>query len=111
MPYQGGLGVLCRKPTAQQISKRLLQICQKEGLQVNESTLQVLVESSNADIRLMLGQLQMIRLRKRSLSYDEAKVPAHQPCCITGHAPPYVHGPWHELNLLVVARACHVFRP
>ncbi|CAL8468443.1 g7983 [Coccomyxa elongata] len=62
-----------RKPTSQQISKRLLQICQKEGLQVNESTLAALVESSNADIRLMLGQLQMIRLRKRSLSYDDAK--------------------------------------
>ncbi|EIE19443.1 RFC1-domain-containing protein, partial [Coccomyxa subellipsoidea C-169] len=63
-----------RKPTSQQISKRLIQICQKEGLQVNESTLAALVESSNADIRLMLGQLQMIRLRKRSLSYDEAKM-------------------------------------
>lgn len=66
--------ITCRKPTSQQISKRLLQICQKEGLQVNESTLAALVESSNADIRLMLGQLQMIRLRKRSLSYDDAKV-------------------------------------
>lgn len=41
---------------------------------MNESTLHALVESSNADIRLMLGQLQMIRLRKRSLTYDEAKV-------------------------------------
>lgn len=68
-----------RKPTSQQISKRLIQICQKEGLQVNESTLAALVESSNADIRLMLGQLQMIRLRKRSLSYDEAKVLLYPP--------------------------------
>lgn len=66
--------LVCRKPTSQQISKRLMQICQKEGLQVNESTLGALVESSNADIRLLLGQLQIIRLRKRSLSYDEAKV-------------------------------------
>ncbi len=41
---------------------------------MNDSTLAALVESSNADIRLMLGQLQMIRLRKRSLSYDDAKV-------------------------------------
>ena len=59
-----------------QISKRLLQICRQEGLQVNESTLNALAESCNGDIRLMLGHLQMIRLRKRSLSYDEAKVSA-----------------------------------
>ena len=56
-----------------QISKRLLQICRQEGLQVNESTLNALAESCNGDIRLMLGHLQMIRLRKRTLSYDEAK--------------------------------------
>ena len=41
---------------------------------MNDNTLQALAESCNGDIRLMLGQLQMIRLRKRTLSYDEAKV-------------------------------------
>ena len=52
----------------------MLQICQKEGLQVNESTLEALVEGANSDIRLILGQLQMVRLSSRALSYDEVKV-------------------------------------
>jgi len=65
---------LCRKPTRQQISKRMMQICQREGLQVNESTLEALVEGANSDIRLILGQLQMVRLSSRALSYDEVKV-------------------------------------
>lgn len=64
----------CRKPTRQQIAKRMMQICLKEGLQVNESTLEALVEGANADIRLILGQLQMIRLSSKKLSYDDVKV-------------------------------------
>ena len=65
---------MCRKPTRQQISKRMMQICQREGLQVNESTLEALSEGANADIRLILGQLQMIRLSSKKLSYDDVKV-------------------------------------
>lgn len=71
----------CRKPTRQQISKRMMQICQKEGLQVNESTLEALVEGANSDIRLILGQLQMVRLSSRALSYDEVKV--HDPVMLS----------------------------
>ena len=52
----------------------MMQICQREGLQVNESTLEALVEGANSDIRLILGQLQMVRLSSRALSYDEVKV-------------------------------------
>jgi hypothetical protein len=65
-----------RKPQGAQASKRLAQVCSAEGLQCNDNTLQALAESCNGDIRLMLGQLQMIRLRKRTLTYDEAKVGA-----------------------------------
>ena len=57
------------------MAKRLLGICQAEGLQVNEATLACLVEGSNGDIRAILGQLQMIRLRRSVLAYDDAKVP------------------------------------
>ena len=56
------------------MSKRLLLICQAEGLQVNETTLACLVEGTNGDIRAILGQLQMIRLRRSVLAYDDAKV-------------------------------------
>ena len=41
---------------------------------MNESTLEALVEGANADIRLILGQLQMIRLSSKRLSYDDVKV-------------------------------------
>lgn len=47
--------------------------------QVNESALQALAEGSNGDIRLILGQLQLIRLRSRTLSYDQAKARAPAP--------------------------------
>ena len=63
-----------RKPTKQQISKRMMGICHQEGLAVNEVTLEALTEASNSDIRLVLGQLQMIRLRNTRLTYDDVKV-------------------------------------
>ncbi|KAK9807239.1 hypothetical protein WJX73_001054 [Symbiochloris irregularis] len=62
-----------RKPTRQQIAKRMGEICHKEGLSVNSTTLEALAEGSNMDIRLVLGQLQMVRLRARALSYDDVK--------------------------------------
>ena len=56
------------------MTKRLLGICLAEGLQVNEATLACLVEGTNGDIRAILGPLQMIRLRRSVLAYDDAKV-------------------------------------
>ena len=62
------------------MTKRLLLICQAEGLQVNEATLACLVEGTNGDIRAILGQLQMIRLRRSVLAYDDAKVQREARC-------------------------------
>lgn len=53
----------------------MMGICHQEGLAVNEVTLEALTEASNSDIRLVLGQLQMIRLRNTRLTYDDVKVP------------------------------------
>lgn len=66
-----------RKPTAQQISKRMLDVARQEGLSVNEATMQALVEGANGDLRLILGQLQMVRLRAASLTYDDVRGGAH----------------------------------
>ena len=84
MLVQGSSGLVCarRRPTSQQMAKRLLGICQAEGLQVNEATLACLVEGSNGDIRAILGQLQMIRLRRSVLAYDDAKVPESFLCLL-----------------------------
>lgn len=63
-----------RKPTVQQISKRLQTIAAAEGLEMNAATMEALVQSANGgDIRLILGQMQMLRLRAKSLTYDQVK--------------------------------------
>eukprot|EP00967_Tisochrysis_lutea_P041880 scaffold50382_cov22-Tisochrysis_lutea.AAC.1 len=46
----------------------------QEGLSVNEATLKELCRTCNGDVRLVLGQLQMLRLKARSLTYDQVKV-------------------------------------
>lgn len=61
-----------RKPTAVQIQKRISMICRAEGLNMNDATLNAVIQNANGgDIRLILGQLQMIRRRTNQLSYDE----------------------------------------
>jgi len=57
---------------------------------VNDATLQCVAAGANGDIRLVLGQLQMIRLRSTHLSYDDAKVglPPSPPPFKTGKLPP-----------------------
>jgi replication factor C subunit 1 len=57
-----------------QIVPRLRAICAKEGLQVSDAALQSLAEGANGDIRLILGQLQMIRLRHTRVEYDDVRV-------------------------------------
>lgn len=62
-----------RKPTSQQITQRMLAISAAEGLSLNNAAMTALVASANGDLRLVLGQLQMLRLRAVSLTYDEVK--------------------------------------
>ena len=65
--------MLGRKPTSQQITQRMLAIAAAEGLSLNNAAMTALVASANGDLRLVLGQLQMLRLRAVSLTYDEVK--------------------------------------
>jgi len=90
-----------RKPTVQQISKRMLDIARKEGLAINQATMDALVQSSNGgDIRLILGQLQMIRLRASSLSYDQVKSGGH------GTAKDLEMSPFEAARRLLDSDAC-----
>ena len=61
-----------RKPDARTVAKRLAAVCAAEGLQASESTLIALAEGANCDVRSVVGQLQLVRLRKRTLSFDDA---------------------------------------
>ena len=54
------------------ISRRFMQICELEGLTMQENTLRRLFEENNGDVRLLLNTLQVIRLGASNLSYDQA---------------------------------------
>ncbi|KAL0436231.1 UNVERIFIED_CONTAM: Replication factor C subunit [Sesamum radiatum] len=62
-----------RKPTKQQMAKRLAQIAKAEGLQVNEIALEELAERVNGDIRLALNQLQYMSLSMSVIKFDDIK--------------------------------------
>ncbi|EPS67744.1 hypothetical protein M569_07025, partial [Genlisea aurea] len=62
-----------RKPTKQQIAKRLSQISSAEGLQVNEIALEELAERVNGDIRMALNHLQYLSLSMSVIKFDDIK--------------------------------------
>ncbi|KAI4372453.1 hypothetical protein MLD38_010681 [Melastoma candidum] len=62
-----------RKPTKQQMAKRLSQVCKAEGLQVQETALETLAERVNGDIRMALNQLQYMSRSMEVIKYDDMK--------------------------------------
>ncbi|KAM7259826.1 hypothetical protein ACFE04_015567 [Oxalis oulophora] len=62
-----------RKPTKQQMGKRLMQIAKLEGLQVNEIALEELAERSNGDMRMAVNQLQYMSLSMSAIKYDDIR--------------------------------------
>ncbi|XP_022765612.1 replication factor C subunit 1 isoform X2 [Durio zibethinus] len=62
-----------RKPTKQQMAKRLMQVANAEGLQVNEIALEELAERVNGDMRMALNQLQYMSLSTSVIKYDDIR--------------------------------------
>lgn len=62
-----------RKPTKQQMAKRLFQIANSERLQVNEIALEELAERVNGDMRMALNQLQYMSLSMSVIKYDDIR--------------------------------------
>ncbi|XP_011037296.1 PREDICTED: replication factor C subunit 1 [Populus euphratica] len=62
-----------RKPTKQQMAKRLNQVAGAEGLQVNEIALEELAERVNGDMRMALNQLQYMSLSMSVINYDDVR--------------------------------------
>ncbi|GER53079.1 replication factor C subunit 1 [Striga asiatica] len=62
-----------RKPTKQQMAKRLSQIANVEGLQINQIALEELAERVNGDIRMALNQLQYMSLSMSIIKFDDIK--------------------------------------
>lgn len=62
-----------RRPTKQQMAKRLQQVAQAEGMQVDEVALEELGERVNGDMRMALNELQYMSLRTRVVKFTDMK--------------------------------------
>ncbi|PRQ32858.1 putative replication factor C subunit 1, P-loop containing nucleoside triphosphate hydrolase [Rosa chinensis] len=62
-----------RKPTKQQMAKRLKQVANAEGLQVNEIALEELAERVNGDMRMALNQLHYMSLSMSVIKYEDIR--------------------------------------
>ncbi|XP_062088936.1 replication factor C subunit 1 isoform X2 [Humulus lupulus] len=62
-----------RKPTKQQMAKRLMQIAKTEDLQVNEIALEELAERVNGDMRMAINQLHYMSLSMSVIKYDDVR--------------------------------------
>ncbi|KAF5191114.1 Replication factor c subunit [Thalictrum thalictroides] len=62
-----------RKPTKQQMGKRLMQVANAEGIQVNEIALEELAERVNGDMRMAINQLQYMSLSMSAIKYDDVR--------------------------------------
>ncbi|KAE9620696.1 putative replication factor C subunit 1, P-loop containing nucleoside triphosphate hydrolase [Lupinus albus] len=62
-----------RKPTKQQMAKRLMDVAKAEGLQVNEIALEELAERVNGDMRMAINQLQYMSLSMSVINFDDIR--------------------------------------
>nr|XP_011459476.1 PREDICTED: LOW QUALITY PROTEIN: replication factor C subunit 1 [Fragaria vesca subsp. vesca] len=62
-----------RKPTKQQMAKRLKQVANAEGLQVNEIALEELADRVNGDMRMALNQLHYMSLSMSVIKYEDVR--------------------------------------
>lgn len=60
-----------KKPTVLQVVKRLKEVCQREGIEVDEETLKFVAERSGRDVRSALNDLQALAQGRKSLKYDD----------------------------------------
>ncbi|KAJ8560800.1 hypothetical protein K7X08_022660 [Anisodus acutangulus] len=67
------LPIVFRKPTKQQMAKRLKQVANAEGIQVNEIALEELSDRVGGDMRMALNQLQYMSLSKSVIQYDDIR--------------------------------------
>ncbi|CAM0906628.1 unnamed protein product [Alopecurus aequalis] len=63
-----------RKPTKQQMGKRLMEIARKEGVQAQENAMEELAERVHGDIRMALNHLQYMSLSQSVVKYDDIRL-------------------------------------
>ncbi|KAJ1275898.1 hypothetical protein BS78_05G171400 [Paspalum vaginatum] len=62
-----------RKPTKQQMGKRLMEVAKKEGIQAQENAMEELAERVHGDIRMALNHLQYMSLSQSVVKYDDIR--------------------------------------
>ncbi|TVT96853.1 hypothetical protein EJB05_57930 [Eragrostis curvula] len=62
-----------RKPTKQQMGKRLMEIAKREGIQAQENAMEELAERVHGDIRMALNHLQYMSLSQSVVKYDDIR--------------------------------------
>ena len=60
-----------KKPISNSITKRLQNICEREGIQADENTLKFLAQRSGGDVRSAVNDLQALAQGKKRLTYDD----------------------------------------
>ncbi|KAJ0393018.1 hypothetical protein ATCC90586_003612 [Pythium insidiosum] len=67
-----------RRPTKQQISKRLMEIGQMEGLMVEKNAIEEAADRCGNDIRQLITQMQRWRMTTTKITYDDMVNPSSQ---------------------------------
>lgn len=67
------LSLTWRRVAAATLAPRLCEIARKEGLQIDQPSMEKIAESTQGDIRQMLNMLQMLRKASTHVTFDQVK--------------------------------------
>jgi replication factor C large subunit len=60
-----------KKPPASSVAKHLTRICEREGIQADETALKFIAQRSGGDVRSAVNDLQALAQGKKRLTYDD----------------------------------------
>jgi replication factor C large subunit len=67
-----------KKPPARAVAKRLMQICQREGIEPEEEALKFIAQRAQGDVRSAINDLQALAQGKKRLTYEDVSWLAHR---------------------------------
>ena len=67
-----------KRPHARAVAKRLMQICQREGIEPEEEALKFIAQRSQGDVRSAINDLQALAQGKKRLTYEDVSWLAHR---------------------------------
>ncbi|MGD8505532.1 MAG: replication factor C large subunit [Candidatus Bathyarchaeota archaeon] len=67
-----------KRPYVRQVTKRLKQICQREGIEPEEEALSFIAQRAQGDVRSAINDLQALAQGKEKLTYEDVSWLAHR---------------------------------